>query len=389
MDIVLIFGIIFVISALSCKTANTVGLPTLVGFIAIGVVIGLFFEFEDMLIVEHICDFALLTIIFTGGFQTEFQKARPVLAMSSALSVAGTLMTAMLSAAFAYYILRLEFYQAMLLGAIISSTDVESVFSVLRSKQLDLKNNLGYVLELESGSNDPFAHILTVVFIALATGTPGVPLLFAQQILVGVASGIIIAKLGQFLINRLKVEVDSVYSVLLGGIALLTFGAASQFGGSGFLAVYVGGVIIGNGKLVHKGSLSRMYSSLSMLMQVILFIVLGVLFIPSLSSLEKSDILRVAGVGALFASFVFFVARPLTMFVVMKTFKRPLNEIVLVSWAGFRGASSIVFVTHVLLSKLPYAEYLFSIVFFVVMLSVIVQSSFIIPIARRLKLTDD
>ncbi|MCL2634162.1 MAG: potassium/proton antiporter [Oscillospiraceae bacterium] len=387
MDIVFIFGIILVISALSCKTANKVGLPVLVGFILIGVLIGNFFRFDDMEIVDHICNFALLLIIFTGGFHTDFARAKPVLAVSSAISIGGTVLTAALSGAFAYYVLNLGFYPSILLGVIISSTDVASVFSALQSKRMVLKNDLDSVLELESGSNEPFAHILTIVFIALATGSSNAPLVFIVELGVGIIVGVAFAKLGQFLINRLRVDIDGVYGVLLCGLAFLIFGAAAQLGGSGFLAVYIGGMIMGNGRLVYKGSLSRMYSAVSMLMQIVLFIVLGILFIPSLEKIES--VWKVAGTGLLFALFLFLVARPLAMFLIMKLFRRPWREIVFVSWAGFRGASSIVFATHLLTEKLEYSEYVFSIVFFTVILSVTVQSSFIRPIAKKLKLVEE
>jgi cell volume regulation protein A len=382
MDFILILGIILVISALSCKTAGKIGLPTLVGFILIGLFIGRFFEFEDMAIVDQICNFALLLIVFTGGFKTNFSHAKHVLKISAVLSVGGTLLTAAIAGAFAYFILGFELHQAILLGVIISPTDVESVFSVLRSRQMDLKNNLGTVLEIESGSNEPFAHILTIVVIAFVTGYNNVPLLLVQEIVIGVIAGIILSKAGQFLINWLKVDIDGIYGVLLCGIAFLIFGAASQFHGSGFLAVYIGGMIIGNGKLVYKGSLSRLYSAFSMLMQITLFIVLGILCVPSL-------VLANMGVGLLFALFLFFVARPAVIFVLMKIFRRPLNEIALVSWAGFRGASSIVFATYVLISELYYAEKIFSIVFFVCMLSVVTQGTFIGYVAKWLKLTVD
>ena len=382
MDLVLIFGVILVISALSCKTAGKIGMPTLVGFILIGLLIGNWFHFEDMEIVSQISDFALLLIVFTGGFQTHFSKAKPVLAMSSVLSVAGTLLTAFLAGAFAFFVLRLDFYPSLLLGVIISSTDVASVFSVLRSRQMELKNDLDAVLEFESGSNEPLAHILTVVFIAVATGSTNIPLLFAREIVIGVIAGVAIAKLGQILINWLNVAIDGVYGVLLCGIAFLMYGAAHQFGGSGFLAVYIGGMILGNSKLVYKGSLSKLYSALSMLMQTTLFIILGILCTPK-------SVIEIMGSGLLFALFLFFIARPAVMFALMKPFGRPLNEIALVSWSGFRGASSIVFATHLLTVGMEYAEYVFSMVFFVCMLSVILQSPFIVPLAKKLKLVDD
>jgi cell volume regulation protein A len=357
-------------------------LPTLVGFILIGLLIGNWFEFTDLAAVDQFTNFALLLIVFTGGFQTNFSKAKPVLVMSSVISVAGTLLTAFFAGAFAYFIFGIGFTQSLLLGVIISSTDVTSVLSVLHLKQVNLKNNLDSVLTLESGSNEPFAHVLTYVAIAYAVGSYNLPLLFIQEIVFGVAAGIIFAKVGQFLINRLNLQIDGIYGVLLCGIAFLIYGVAAQFGGSGFLAVYIGGVIIGNGKLVHKGSLSRLYSAFSMLMQITLFIMLGILCVPS-------SVMSVMVSGLLFSLVLIFIIRPVVMLMLMKPFRRPLNEIALVSWAGFRGAPCIVFATHLLTVELPYGEYIFSIVFFVCMMSVILQSSFIVPLAKKLKLLDD
>jgi len=383
MNVILLFGVILIISAWSCKPTRMIGLPILVGFIFIGILISNWFTFENMSTVNSICDFALLLIIFTGGFQTNFKEARPIVPVASVLSAAGTTMTAFALGFFAYYVMRLEFYQAMLLGAVISSTDSASVFSVLRSKQLDLKNNLAPLLEIESGSNDPFAYMLTVIFLTLAQGGAQNALyLLGTQVIIGILAGVVFAKAGQFLINRLNVDIDGLYGVMLCGAAFLIYGAAAQLGGNGFLAVYIGGIIIGNVKLVYKGSLSKLYSAVSMLMQVLLFIVLGILCVPS-------SIIKVIWPGLLVALFLTFIARPAIMFALMKPFRHPLNEIALVSWAGFRGASSIVFATYVLIAGLPYSEYIFSVVFFVCMLSVIIQGTFISLVAKKLKLIDD
>ena len=382
MDIILVLGIILIISAFSCKATDRVGLPILVGFILIGILMGNWYKFDNMYTVVEICDLALLLTIFTGAFQTNFAEARPVLAISMVLSVVGTIITAVLSGAFAYYILRLEFYQAMLLGAVLSSTDAASVFSVLRSKQMELKNNLKSVLEVESGSNDPFAHMLTNIFLVLAAGGTQHFLSLLARNAVGLLAAVTFARVGQLFINRINLDIDGIYGVILCGIGFVIYGAANQIGANGFLAVYIGGVILGNVKLMYKGFLSRLCSAIYMLMQVMLFIVLGMLCIPS-------SIVAVTWHGLLFALFLFFIARPVIMLVLMKPFHHPVNEIGLVSWAGFRGASSIVFATHVLTSGLPYAEYVFSMVFFVCMMSVIIQGTFIVPIAKKLRLVDD
>ncbi|MDR2570172.1 MAG: cation:proton antiporter [Oscillospiraceae bacterium] len=381
-DIILILGVILVISAWSCKTTGKVGLPTLVGFILIGLLIGNWFEFPDMGAVDTFTNFALLMIVFTGGFQTNFSKAKPVLAMSTVISIGGTLLTSVLVAVFGYYVMNLGFTPSILLGVIISSTDAASVSHILHLKQVSFKKNIGSVISLESGSNEPFAHVLTYVFIAYALGYNNLWLLFFKEIIFGVLAGIIFAKIGKFLINRLDLEIDGIYGVLLCGIAFLMYGLASQFDGSGFLAVYIGGLIIGNSKLVHKGSLSKLYSAFSMLMQITLFIILGILTVPS-------AVMAVMGSGVLFAFILILVIRPAVMVMLMKPFRRPMNEIALVSWAGFRGAPCIVFATHLLTVELPYGEQIFSIVFLVCMLSVILQSSFVVPIAKKLKLLDE
>jgi cell volume regulation protein A len=383
-DVILILGILLVISAWSCKTTGKIGLPTLVGFIIIGLFIGNWLEIPNMMAIDQFTNFALLMIVFTGGFQTNFAKAKPVLAMSSVISIGGTVLTAFLAGAFVYFVFGFPFTQAALLGVIISSTDIASVSHVLYLKQASFKNNLDSVLSLESGSNEPFAHVLTYVFIAYALGasTGSSFILFIQELAVGIVVGVVFAKAGQLLINRLKLEIDGIYGVLLCGIAFLIYGLSAQFGGSGFLAVYVGGLIIGNGKLVHKGSLSRLYSAFSMLMQIALFIILGILCVPS-------AVMGVMISGTIFAFVLMLIIRPAIMFVLMKPFKRPLNEIALVSWAGFRGAPCIVFATHLLTVELPYGEYVFSFVFIVCMLSVIIQSTSIIPLAKRLHLLED
>jgi cell volume regulation protein A len=240
MDTILLFGIILIFSALSSKLMGKLGMPILVGFIGIGVLINNWFQFENINLVRILCDFALLLIVFTGGFQTNFTKTKPVIIMSSILSAVGTVLTAVVAGAFAYFILGIEFYQAALMGAVISSTDAVSVFSILRTKHMELKNNLTSVLEFESGSNEPFAYMMTAILLTLSVGeTQNVFFLLFWQITIGILSGVIFAKMGQFFINRLNLDIDSIYGVALCGIALFIFGAATQVGGNGLLAVYI------------------------------------------------------------------------------------------------------------------------------------------------------
>ncbi|MCL2018592.1 MAG: potassium/proton antiporter [Oscillospiraceae bacterium] len=384
MEFILFLGIVLCISILSCKATNKAGLPLLVGFMLIGIVIGQWvfhFESEDFNLAVGLCNFALLLIIFTGGFDTNFSEAKPILGVSVFLSILGTTLTAMLGGFFAFFVLKLEFYEAMLMGAVISSTDAASVFSILRSKKLNLKNNLGMVLQIESASNDPTAHMLTVLFLAMAGagGSQNIFLLFITQLFLGILVGFVGAKVAQFTINRLHSEMEDLYLILLAAFAFLMYGTALLINGNGFIAVYVGGIILSKGKLTHKRHLAQFFGSISMLMQIMLFIILGMLFVPS-------NFLDIIVIGLAFAVFLLFIARPLVTFVIMKPFGRKLNEIALVSWAGFRGASSIVFAAYLLLADLPYSEYVFSIVFFVCLLSVTFQGSLIVPFAKKLNL---
>jgi len=382
MNFILIMGIVLILGALSRKTTDRIGAPVLVGFIFIGILIGNWYKFEDKNTAMYLCNFALLLIIFCGGFQTDYSAVKPVLAVSAALSAAGTLLTALVSGLFAYYILRLEFYQAALLGSVIASTDSASVFWALRSKQTELKNKLNTVLEVESSSNNPFAHMLTTMFLALALGSSqNIFSLLIPQIILGLLSGFVFARLGRIFINRINLDTDGIYGVILCGVAFIIYGAAVQIGGNGFLAVYVGGVILGNVRLTYKGYLTRLSSAISMLLQITLFLVLGVLCASSLRA--------VFGDALVFALFLFFIARPVLIWLLMKPFRYSLSEIALVSWAGFRGASSIVFAVIVLTAGLPYSEYVFSVVFFVCLLSVTIQGSLIFPLAKKLKLLDD
>ncbi|MCL2087419.1 MAG: potassium/proton antiporter [Oscillospiraceae bacterium] len=383
MNIILLLGLILILSVLSCKVTNKIGLPILVGFILIGILVEHLIGFGDLKAhAESLCNFALLFIIFTGGLQTDFKKAKSILGVSILLSALGTVLTAAAAAAFAYFVLNFELYAAILLGAVISCTDAASVFSILSTKKMNLKNNLGGVLEMESGSNDPTAYMLTIVFLSMATGvSQNVSILILMQILIGGGIGVGVGLLGRRMLNRLNLEIEELYAILLCGVALIIYGMSAAFGGNGFLAVYIGGMILGNSNIAHKRMLSRSFGAISMLMQVVLFIILGILFIPG-------TFRTFAVIGVLFALFLFFIARPLTVFLIMKPFGYKLNEIALVSWAGFRGASSIVFATYLLTQGLPYAETVFSIVFFVCMLSVILQGSLLAPLAKRFNLLE-
>lgn len=386
MNVVFITAVILLVCAVSSKVLYRFGIPTLILFLTIGMLMGSEgpggIYFDNAVLAEGICNLALLLIIFSGGFDTNWKTARPVAFASGILASLGVFLTALLVGVFAHLVLGFSLLEGMLLGSIISSTDYASVFSILRSQQSDLKNNLAPMLEIESGSNDPMAFMLTVIFIGLLTGdSQNIGLMLLTQIAIGTLFGIFLGKAAVWLINHINLDIDGLYPIMVIGVALLSYSGAGLLSGNGFLAAYITGLIMGNSKLVNKVSLVRYFDGLSWLMQILLFMTLGLLVFPS-------QLLSVALTGILTAAFIMFVARPIVVFLVLSIFKRPFKEQLLVSWVGFRGAASIVFATYPLTAGLPMAEEIFNIVFFVALVSVILQGTLFIPLAKKLDLVE-
>lgn len=386
MNVVFIAAVILLICAVSSKVLYRFGIPTLILFLTIGMLMGSEgpggIYFDNAGLAENICNLALLFIIFSGGFDTNWKTARPVAFASGVLASLGVVLTALLVGVFAHLALGFSLLEGMLLGSVISSTDYASVFSILRSQQSDLKNNLAPMLEIESGSNDPMAYMLTVIFIGLLTGeSQNIGLLLVAQIAIGTLFGIFLGKAAVWLINHINLDIDGLYPIMVIGVALLSYSGAGLLSGNGFLAAYITGLIMGNSKLVNKVSLVRYFDGLSWLMQILLFMTLGLLVFPS-------QLLNVALAGILTAVFLLFVARPIVVFIVMSIFKRPFKEQLLVSWVGLRGAASIVFASYALTAGLPMAEEIFNIVFFVALVSVMLQGTLFIPLAKKLDLVE-
>lgn len=380
-------GIILLVCAISSKVLYKYGVPTLIIFLAIGMLMGSDgiggIYFDDSQLAQDLCNFGLIFIMFSGGFGTSWKAAKPVAFASGVLATLGVVLTALLIGVFAHFALGFTFLEGMLLGSIVSSTDAASVFSILRSKKLNLKNNLAPMLEMESGSNDPIAYMLTTIFLGLIIGEgQNIFLLLFLQITIGVLIGALIGKLGVWLINRINLDIDGLYSIIVIGIAILSYAGTTLLSGNGFLAVYITGLILGNSRLVHKISLVRYFDGLSWLMQILLFFTLGLLVFPS----------RLPGIalsGLAMAAFITFIARPVAIFAILTIFKRPVKDQLLVSWVGFRGAASIVFATYPLTAGLPVADAIFNIVFFVALVSVLVQGTLFIPIAKKLNLVGE
>lgn len=324
---------------------------------------------------------ALALILFSGGLDTRWSSVRPVLAAGLALSTVAVALTASVVGLVAILLLGLPPLKGLLLGAIVSSTDAAAVFSVMRSRGIGLSQRLRRVLEFESGSNDPMAVFLTVALLTLIT-VPGtsfadlVPM-FLVQMVVGAAVGIAVGHLGALAINRLDLAYDGLYPVFTVALALVVYGGADLLGGNGFLAVYLAGMSMATHDFVHKRSILRFHDGVGWLMQITMFVTLGLLVFPS-------ELAGVALPGMLIALVLVFVARPLGVFATLWFSSLTRREIAMIAWVGLRGAVPVVLATYPMVFGLDDADLIFNVVFFAVGVSVVLQSPLIPFVARRL-----
>jgi potassium/hydrogen antiporter len=378
---------IFILAIVASKASLRLGVPALLLFLLIGMLAGSEgvggLEFDDPWLAQSLGVVALAFILFSGGLDTNWQRVRPQLGRGIVLSTAAVVISATLVGLFAMRVLGFSFYEGLLLGGIVSSTDAAAVFSVLRSRSVALRGRLKDVLELESGSNDPMAVFLTIGAIRLLTvpGTSALDLvwMFVLQMALGAALGYGMGRAIVWLVNHIRLEYEGLYPVLSIAMVLLTYSATALVGGNGFLAVYVAGLVVGNRDLLHRRSLRLFHDGLAWMMQIAMFIALGLLVFPS-------RLLPVAGWGLLLSVFLMFVARPLSVFAVLLFGRMRLNQKLLVSWVGLRGAVPIVLATFPLLAGVGKAELIFDLVFFIVLTSVLVQGTTIPAVARWLKL---
>jgi potassium/hydrogen antiporter len=388
--LLLLTSLLLFAGVLLSKTSSRLGVPSLLLFLGLGMLAGsegvLGVEFEDFAGAQSFGIVALAFILFSGGAGTAWSRVRRVLIPGVALATAGVLLSAVVVGAVAAAILGVELLEGMLLGSIIASTDAAAVFSILRSRGVAIVPRLRYLLELESGSNDPAAVFLTVGMIGLIQGTGDSVLdllqLFVVQMGVGLVMGVLLARGAVLLINRLHLEYDGLYPVLTVAFVLLTYEGTAWLGGSGFLATYVAGLTMANAEFLHKRSLLRFHDALAWLMQIAMFVVMGLLVFPS-------QLVPVAGQALLVAAVLMLVARPLAVLLMLGPLRTAPREIALISWVGLRGATPIILATFPVVAGVHNAETIFHVVFFVVLLSVAAQGTTIPTVARRLGLTMD
>lgn len=382
----IIIALLVLLGILASKISDRFGIPALLLFLLLGMLAGSDgpggIYFDDPALAQSLGVLALIVILFSGGLDTEWDSIRPVLKDGLILSTFGVLVTAVTVGLFAKIILDLTLVEGLLIGAIVSSTDAAAVFSVLRSKGVSLKGNLKPLLELESGSNDPMAIFLTIGLVQLLV-QPEIPLLnlvisFFVQMIVGTVVGIALGWVALFLINRSRLGYEGLYPVLLFALVILTYGIATVLGGNGFLAVYLAGIFLGRQNFIHKRSMMRFSDGIAWLMQIAMFITLGLLVFPS-------RLVSVIGVSLLLALFLMLVARPLSILLSLLPSRIKLPEKLFISWVGLRGAVPIILATYPLLAKTSHADLIFNIVFFVVLTSVLLQGTTLPYVARLLR----
>jgi len=409
-NILLVGSTLLVAGVIIGKSSYRFGLPLLLIFLLVGMGFGIDgagIQFSDMHTAQFIGMVALCIILFTGGMGTKLSAIRPVLGPGLVLSTVGVLLTALITGLFICWLsgmswtnIHFALVPSLLLAATMSSTDSASVFGILGSQKVGLRNNLRPMLELESGSNDPMAYMLTIILIEAIT--PGsavsagdIVLQLIMQFGVGAAGGYIMGKLTVWLIGiyrRIGAKAESkedagqataMISILVLGMVFFTFAVTNDLAGNGYLAVYISGIILGNAGLPGYRGITKMMDGMTWLAQIVVFLMLGLLVNPR-------EMLDVAPVSMLIGLFMILVGRPLSVFVSLAPFRRiSMRSKVFVSWVGLRGAVPIIFATYPVISGVDGADRIFNIVFFVTIISLLLQGTTVIATARRLKLVGD
>jgi cell volume regulation protein A len=380
-------GVLLALSVLFSRASQRIGVPIALLFLVIGMLAGSEglgrIAFDDYRFSFRLGSLALALILFDGGLNTPLAALRRTWAPAGLLATAGVVLTAGLLAIPAHF-WGLAWPQALLLGAVVSSTDAASVFAVLRGSSLHLKRRVGTTLELESGLNDPVAVILTVALTAnllepgaVSGWSIGADVL--RELAVGGALGVGIGLGGRQLLARYPLPTGGLYPALTLAFALLAFGVTTLLHGSGFLAVYLAGLVLGNGPLPYRAGLLRVHDALAWLAQIGMFLMLGLLVFPS-------GLVMVAATGLGLALLLAFVVRPLVVAACLAPFRYPWRETLYIGWVGLRGAVPIVLATFPVLAGAPGANRVFHLVFFIVVVNALVPGGTVAWVTQRLGL---
>ncbi|HOE68621.1 MAG TPA: potassium/proton antiporter [Candidatus Omnitrophota bacterium] len=386
-QVLLAVSLLLLMGVFSSKVSDRFAIPVLLLFLAIGMLAGSEgpgkIYFDNAPLAKSIGIIALIFIIFHGGLDTDWEEVRPVLWHAALLSTIGVLLTAVITGYFAMLILKFSFLEGMLLGSIVSSTDAAAVFSILRSRRISLKQPLKPLLELESGSNDPMAVFLTTGFIGLMSTKEMslvslIPMFFLDMG-VGALVGLLMARLIVYLLRRVELEYEGLYPVVMIALVLLTYVTAVFLKGNGILAVYLAGLMLGRSRFPNKRTLLRFQGGLAWLMQITMFVTLGMLVFPS-------HIIPLMGAGLLLTLLLMVVARPVSVFLCLLPFKLSFRKKTMIAWVGLRGSVPIILATFPFMAGVPQAGTIFNVVFFVVFASVLIQGTSIPVVSKWLKL---
>lgn len=387
-SLMIICSLVLLICITSTKILYKFGVPILLIFIVLGMlfgsdgIVGIYFDNYEL--ASDICSIALIFIMFYGGLGTNWKMAKPIAVQSILMSSLGVVITAGLTGLFSSIVFKTSLLEGLLIGAVIASTDAAAVFAILRSQKLNLKGSIASILEIESGSNDPFAYMLTIIILGLMSnqGYGSIVPMLLNQIIVGILASIVLAKLSVYLLRNVMFEIEGFYPIFITAISILSYSLSEYFGGNGYLSVYITGIIIGNSKIPHKKSIFQFFDGVSWLMQILLFFLLGLLAFPS-------QMPSVMFKGISISIFMILIARPIATFSILSWFKVPIKEKLFISWVGIRGAASIVFAIFAVTYDVHINYDIFHIIFFIALFSVSVQGTLIPKVARKLDLIDD
>jgi potassium/hydrogen antiporter len=384
-QILFVAALLLLLAVMASKVSARLGVPGLLVFLVIGMLAGSDgpggIYYDNAFQAQSLGVVALAFILFAGGLETTLSRVRPIVWSAVSLATVGVLITAALFGAIAWWLLKIPWREAALIGAIVSSTDAAAVFSVMRSSGVRIKAGLQELLEVESGCNDPMAVFLTTAAIGVIQ-RPNEPLLgllprFLFEMAAGAAIGFVVGRGSVALFRRLRLESEGLYPVLSVAVVLLAYAGASEVHGNGFLAVYLAGILTGNGEFPQKETIVRFHDGIAWLMQIAMFLVLGLLVFPK-------QLPPIAVSGVMLSLFLVAIARPASVFLSLCLSALSVHEKLFISWVGLRGAAPIILATFPMLAGVPDANLYFHLVFFIVLTSVLMQGTAIPAVARRL-----
>lgn len=390
-ELMIISGLVLIICITSTKVLYKFGVPMLLIFIVLGMLFGsdglVGIYFDNYELTSTLSSLGLVFIMFYGGFGTNWKMAKPVALPSVLMSSLGVIMTAGLTGLFCHLVIKTTLLEGILIGAIVASTDAASVFAVLRAQKLNLKGSLASLLEVESGSNDPIAYMMTLIVLTMMKSSGDLSIstvspIIIKQIVFGLIVGFLLAKSTVYILKYSNFEVDGFYTIFVTAVAILSYSLSEFLGGNGYLSVYIAGIIIGNSKVPKKKSMFHFFDGVSWIMQIALFFILGLLSFPSRLPYVTSTAVSIS-------LFMILIARPLATFIILSPFKFTAKEKIFISWVGLRGAASVVFAIFAVTYGVSIENDIFHIIFFIALFSVAIQGTLIPKVASVLDLVDN